>query len=247
MGDEKRRNPSWKRDELILALDLYSRNPRASGRKTHPDVIALSETLNGLPIHPSVEGRTSTFRNASGVGLKLANFQAIDPNAGTGMTSVSKLDREIFNEFATDIEKLRVSAASIRELATELPRPRNTDLLDIDDQFGKVEGGIIERIHRTRERNAKLVKQKKQSVLKRTGTLLCEVCDFDFQAVYGNLGKEFAECHHKSPISEMTRGQKTRMNDLAIVCSNCHRMIHRQQPWKTIEALRNIVVVRRTT
>jgi len=46
-----KRNPTWTRDELILALDLYLHEPAARGSKTHPAVIELSGVLNRLPIH----------------------------------------------------------------------------------------------------------------------------------------------------------------------------------------------------
>ncbi|GAA4084270.1 HNH endonuclease [Zhongshania borealis] len=248
MGDPLPRNPAWKREELILALELYFNAPGAVGNNVHPDVITLSDTLNSLPIHPTVEGRATTFRNPNGVGLKLANFRAIDPKAaGAGMSSASKLDKMVFEEFSDDLSRLRKTAKSIRELSVEVPRRAAEEALDIDEQDGQNEGGIIERVHRTRERNSKLIKQKKQAVLKRTGTLLCEVCDFDFHAVYGDIGKEFAECHHKKPVSEMTKGEKTRLDDLAIVCSNCHRMIHRYRPWKAISELRALILERKTS
>ncbi len=61
------KNPPWTRDEFILALDLYFKEPTARGSKTHPAVIELSETLNNLPIRPPTEPGT-TYRNPNGVG-----------------------------------------------------------------------------------------------------------------------------------------------------------------------------------
>jgi hypothetical protein len=59
----------WTRDELILALDLYFKEPHARGSKSHPAVHELSEILNSLPIH-SREIRGAVFRNPNGVGMK---------------------------------------------------------------------------------------------------------------------------------------------------------------------------------
>lgn len=74
------RNPTWERDELILALDLYFRHyPKLPPSGDHPDVIELSQFLNSLPIFPPEE-RQSNFRNAAGVYMKLANFRWIDPD-----------------------------------------------------------------------------------------------------------------------------------------------------------------------
>ncbi len=86
-----------------------------------------------------------------------------------------------------------------------------------------LEGGVKYRQHRRRERNAKLVASKKASV----DPLVCEVCGFDFEKQYGDLGKGFAECHHIVPLELADSVIETKLSDLAILCSNCHRMIHR--------------------
>ena len=92
-----------------------------------------------------------------------------------------------------------------------------------------------------RERNSKIVRKKKDTVVASNGKLVCEVCGFDFQAKYGELGEGFAECHHEVPVSELKPGQRTKMEELRIVCSNCHRMIHRKKPWKSIADLQRLV------
>ena len=75
----------WTRDELILALELYFREPAARGSKTHSEVIALSDVLNRLPLHPRSE-REQFFRNPNGVAMKLSNFLRFDPDyEGTGL------------------------------------------------------------------------------------------------------------------------------------------------------------------
>lgn len=76
------------------------------------------------------------------------------------------------------------------------------------------------------ERNHALVELKKRSVLSATGGLSCEVCSFDFN-VYGALGSGFCEVHHRRPLSEATSEVHTSLSDLAVICSNCHRMVHR--------------------
>lgn len=71
--------------------------------------------------------------------------------------------------------------------------------------------------------------------------LKCEVCGFDFEEVYGELGAGFIEVHHKKPISEGEH--KTDLNkDLVMLCSNCHRMIHRgKDRMITVEELKKII------
>ncbi|RYD02497.1 hypothetical protein N752_24520 [Desulforamulus aquiferis] len=73
--------------------------------------------------------------------------------------------------------------------------------------------------------------------------MYCEVCNFDFTQRYGNRGKDFIEGHHKKLVSELKEGEKTKVEDIALLCSNCHRMIHRK-PLITVEEL--IEIVRKT-
>jgi 5-methylcytosine-specific restriction protein A len=69
------------------------------------------------------------------------------------------------------------------------------------------------------------------------GRLICEVprCGFDFEAVYGELGKHFAHVHHRKQLKSGER--VTKPGDLAIVCANCHAMIHRHGECRQIEEL----------
>ncbi|NCI15617.1 HNH endonuclease [Cronobacter muytjensii] len=96
------------------------------------------------------------------------------------------------------------------------------------------------KLHQSRERDPKIIKQKKEQILNVTGKLKCEICSMDFEETYGELGRGFAECHHKNPLSLRDKNEETALSDLAIVCSNCHRMLHRKRPWLTLDDLRAI-------
>ena len=69
-------------------------------------------------------------------------------------------------------------------------------------------------------------------------------CGFDFHKTYGDLSEGFIECHQNKPVSEMIPREKTTLDDLPLVCSNCHRMIHRQKPWLSVEEL-NVLLQRK--
>lgn len=103
-----------------------------------------------------------------------------------------------------------------------------------------LEGGfkVVFRRHRLREK--RLRKQKIREVQRNeNGRLRCEVpgCGFDFLAVYGELGRDFAHVHHKNPLSDRTRPELTKLSDLAIVCANCHAMIHRHGECRALDDL----------
>jgi hypothetical protein len=85
------------------------------------------------------------------------------------------------------------------------------------------EGGKESRLTNHYERDPKL----RASAVRYHGTR-CSVCGFDFAEVYGEHGLGFIEVHHLRLRSTLAR--KTKVDpkrDMATVCSNCHRMIHR--------------------
>ncbi|WP_413299733.1 EVE domain-containing protein [Bacillus sp. 1P10SD] len=58
----------------------------------------------------------------------------------------------------------------------------------------------------------------------------CTVCGFNFEEVYGEHGKDFIEIHHKHPLSTLEVAiEIDPRTDLVPVCSNCHRMLHRDR------------------
>ncbi len=109
--------------------------------------------------------------------------------------------------------------------------------IDPEEEFR--EGQRKLRIHLEVERNAKAVRQKKAHVLNATGSLTCEACGFDFFETYGDIGKGFAECHHRTPMHTLSEESVTTLDQLAVVCANCHRILHRP-PFLTVEQLRNL-------
>ncbi|MBB4629806.1 HNH endonuclease [Paracoccus denitrificans] len=118
----------------------------------------------------------------------------------------------------------------------ELIGDSDAEILAFDEpEIEASEGRIMTRVHVSRERNSTLVKKKKAVALRQHGCLACEVCGFDFLQTYGERGREFIECHHTLPISSLGEHGKTNLKDLALVCSNCHRMIHARRPWWSID------------
>lgn len=61
--------------------------------------------------------------------------------------------------------------------------------------------------------------------------------------IYGEIGAGFCEVHHLKPLSKTDGVVETELKDLAIVCSNCHRIIHKQNPMLKISQLRQVINV----
>ena len=97
------------------------------------------------------------------------------------------------------------------------------------------------REHKRIERNKKLaVRAKKIHGYK------CKACGFDFGRKYGAIGAGFIEAHHLTPLAEL-RGKALTLDatrDFTVLCSNCHRMIHRSEFVSRVEEFRATYVVK---
>lgn len=70
----------------------------------------------------------------------------------------------------------------------------------------------------------------------------CNVCKFDFEAIYGSVGSGFIHVHHIVPLHVINRSYIVDpIKDLRPVCPNCHAMLHRGNTTLTIEELKEII------
>lgn len=81
----------------------------------------------------------------------------------------------------------------------------------------------------------------RQACIDHHGTT-CAACDFDFGAVYGKFGEGFIHVHHLRPLADLPDDYEVDpIQDLVPVCPNCHAMVHRSSPPRSIAALRKLV------
>ena len=232
------RNPPWSRDELIVTMDFYLQHTPSIPSKTSSEIAELSDFLNQL--QSKLGGEISDkFRNINGVYMKLMNFHRLNPDyEGKGLERGGKDEEVVWNLYSLNQGELRRVSDTIRSLVSSDAFIPPKEVVTDDEEEGD-EGQILTRTHRYRERDTKLVKRKKEQVLGEQGKLSCEVCEFDFGRVYRNRGEGYIECHHTKPVSEIVVGERTKTSDLSLVCSNCHRMIHRKRPWLSVDELKS--------
>jgi 5-methylcytosine-specific restriction enzyme A len=97
-----------------------------------------------------------------------------------------------------------------------------------DDEEGNqhIEDLQTFRLHKRIERNQRLVRE-----VKRLQGYTCKLCGFDFERQYGPIGHEYIEAHHLTPLSRL-KGERLVLDpraDFAVLCANCHRMMHRSE------------------
>jgi len=138
-----------------------------------------------------------------------------------------------------EIEKINsVGYKTRNEIIRELEEVYKVGLTEDDESFP--EGRQVLKQHLIRERNPKLIARAKELYKQKHGKLTCEVCGFDFEEEYGEIGADYIEGHHTKPVSEMQSGEETKVEDIAMVCANCHRMLHRRRPWLSVNELSNL-------
>ncbi len=237
--NKPQRNPVWSRDELTLALDLYVQTNGNPTGKDDEALERLSTVLNKIHRLNGVAG-TDTLRNRNGVYLKVMNFRSSDPaylqQGKVGMTRGNRLEAVLWKEYDGRLANLAADANAIRDAviyADEIAVAK----LPLGEPYEGEEGGVLMRLHKRYERDPKLVREKRKAAAA-TGNLACEVCGFDFKATYGELGVGYIEVHHTKPVHTLMVGTKTKLDDLAMLCANCHRMAHRKRQPLSLDAIR---------
>lgn len=97
-------NNTWTRDQLLVAFNLYCKIPFSKTKANNPSVVRVARLTN---------------RSPASVAMKLGNFGSFDPalqsKGITGLSRASRADREIWDEFNRDWDKLSMES----ELAAE--------------------------------------------------------------------------------------------------------------------------------
>ena len=103
----------------------------------------------------------------------------------------NKLEGVIWQEYAGDPLRLATDAQAIR--ATILAADGVAlSQHPLEPPYEGEEGGVVLAMHKRYERDRKLVREKLKEA-KAKGPLACEVCAFDFEATYGELGAGYIE------------------------------------------------------
>lgn len=196
----------------------------------------------------ALQARSANFRAKIGTSIDPFNGNPIDlrPSAPTNDTAFyelgnicsifypaqaipSETDLTAHLKRMIDIYDRLVDGEPVTDAPDELPATHSTFL----------DGGLSSRTHLRIERNRKLI----ADVKKRKGTR-CEVCDLSFLERYGALGAEYIEAHHLTPLAQLG-GRKVALDpvrDFAVLCANCHRMIHRMGDVADIAGLRDLLL-----
>jgi 5-methylcytosine-specific restriction endonuclease McrA len=132
---------------------------------------------------------------------------------------------------------VRTAAAFFETVARTIPRPNVLQESETNDIYPQFENRKLVVSHIQRERSRFLA-----DGCKRRDDHRCQVCGMRFKEIYGSkLGDGFAEAHHRIPLNKLKARIKTQVEDLATICANCHRMLHRMDDkYDDVEKLKRI-------
>ncbi|MFI8227322.1 HNH endonuclease [Streptomyces sp. NPDC085900] len=236
------RIPAWTEDELVLAGALVVKNGWRELRTNDREVQELSELIRSLPLHTPEERALPGFRSPDSVSRKTSDFMSnhkLYTGKPTRCGKPTLLMIEAFTE--REAEMLKAAEALEEGIASGELYTIPIQLDEVDEAGATaIEGRLLARQALARERDPKLRALKIRQVRRSGQPLRCEVCDFDFARVYGDLGEGYIEVHHVTPLY-ISGTRETKLDDLACLCANCHRMCHRSRPgesWRTPAALR---------
>src|SRR5829696_3357315 len=100
-----------------------------------------------------------------------------------------------------------------------------SDLESLRAEEEYFEGNRTKRLVNHYERDQKL----RAAAVEHHG-VTCKVCGFNFERAYGKRGKDYIEVHHLIPVSSFGNEVKVDpRSDMTVLCSNCHRVIHRRK------------------
>lgn len=126
--------------------------------------------------------------------------------------------------------------------AIRLEQAANQPETELEADIVGIEGRLLTRIHVYKERDRAFASMaKKHFKAANGGKLICGACDLDPTTVYGPLGEQCIEAHHKIPIEQLQPDSVTRVDDMAMVCANCHRIIHTKRPALTLNEVRKLL------
>ena len=118
--------------------------------------------------------------------------------------------------------------------------PYDRNNLESEESITFPEGKKAYTKHTRYERNQGMVQLAKDRFKVANGALFCEVCGFSFDT-YGERGKDYIEAHHDVPVSEIGDDGVSNIDDIKMVCANCHRILHCKRPWLKVDELKNLL------
>jgi 5-methylcytosine-specific restriction protein A len=209
----------WTRPELVVMVEALHKNSWSWIRATTPEAAELSALLRNTVVYPDGPSDPQ-FRSVNAIQMKGENLRTNKSGYQGKKTNGSGLDLVILADYDANPNDVLSEAAAARALFEG--SSTYALLATEDDEESVNEGKQVMRQHFARERSRGIRAKKLAAVTKAGLPIACEVCGFDYGEVYGARGVGYIEVHHILPLHD-SGPTETSIEDLALLCANCHR------------------------
>lgn len=115
---------NWTKEQLKLAFHYYCQTPFGKLHSRNPEIIELASLIGRTP---------------SALAMKLVNLASLDPSITStgrkGLKGASNLDREIWDEFHADWERLAVECEQLHQHLIQDHAPTKDASVEVDDDI----------------------------------------------------------------------------------------------------------------
>jgi len=156
-----------------------------------------------------------------------------------GIVSITNKGMKYLQENMDKLRYLLVNDFQWNDLKEGLDKVQKSNeenrKIEVFDETVMIQEGVKKLVEtKVYERSSKLRKIAIEHFTK-NDDILCDACKFSYNKFYGEIGKGYIEIHHIKPVfkyedEELDKTIETALTNVVPVCSNCHRMIHRN--WK---------------
>jgi len=202
---------------------------------------ALISKLRKIMKPPSEDLQTISGRNDDYFSQKVRNLKSHSTLEGHGFASrtnggfkITDKGKEYLQANQEFLNYLLINDFSYFDLADSLRKKEKNrnKKIDVFDEDAMVQEGKEKLIGATVYQRSAILRDYAIQYFTENSKISCYCCKFNFQDFYGEYGKGFIEIHHKKPIfkyedEDLERTLQEAVKNLIPVCSNCHRMIHR--------------------
>lgn len=139
--------------------------------------------------------------------------------------NMDKLRYLLVNDFQYD--DLKAGLTTIEKSSSEKRK------IEIFDETIMIQEGVKKLVETKVYERSSYLRKIAINYYTKDGDILCDACKFSFNKFYGNkIGNGYIEIHHIKPIfkyedEELDKSIEKALKNVVPLCSNCHRMIHR--------------------
>lgn len=222
-------------DNLVSESELIL--PTLRHLMTHPEGVKTTQLIRFLEIEFKPTGHDSEIipnRRDTYFSQKVRNLKSHNTLTSKGLAvyqngrfKLTALGRKYIEDNEPILNAMKQQGLTSAQLTKEIENDFSTIIIE--------EGALSQIPANHRERSSKLRKAAISEFRRRSGGIIsCQVCGFDFEGTYGEIGRGYIHIHHRLPMHTLdiegsSQSVRKALEKLVPLCANCHAMIHRKR------------------